>query len=285
MINYMSIRDFVNDNPTAKRFKVFRVFDGYMFTVKQVKADTVILNTDVNLEISQDDENYKVHESTFGLDYTLPKIFRYAPDALYKPVQSLNFRKELNTRLHSKKHWAFGRIIKECFYPFAEDLRTPVMDDMILCITFDYEFNELTKEVVYRNEVISWLNELGEVVHQKNQPKIYVGHEGMKEAQTRRTNIINDLKHDLDSLSKGSGSTEVQIATQELIAAIDPYINLYILYGSFALVSFVQSHQNILLDNQVAPGVTVRMLMISKLDFLTVEAQNPDLYKGSKLEE
>lgn len=283
MISYMTIAEYVEQYPDSGKFKVFRVFDGYIFTVKEVRESTVVLNTSVNLEVSIDSQEYMVHEAMFGLDYDLPKIFRYAPDALDKPVQSLNIKKELNTRLHNKKTWMFGRLLKESFYPFGEDLKTIDESDLIVQITYDYEFNLVTKEVNYRLEKIIWFNEKDEVAHVKNQPKSYVGHEGMKEAETRRSNIINDLKHDLDSMSKGSGSSEIIAATQSLIGAIDPYINLYIKYGSFALVSFIQAHNNILLDNLIAPSLTVRQYMISKVDFLSVESVNGDLYKGSLL--
>jgi hypothetical protein len=283
MISYLSIRDFVNENPNVSRFRVFRISDSYMFTVKEVKQDTVILNTHVNIEVSQDSTEYKVHESNFGLDYTTPKIFRYAPDSLDKPVQSLNIKKELNTRLHNKTTWVFGRILKEEFYPFKEDLRAVDYDDLIADFTYDYEFHPLTREVVYRLEIDTWYDEYGNVVKTKPQPKIYEGHKGMSEAQTRRSNIINDLKHNLDSMSKGSGSSEIIEATQSLIIAIDPYINMYIKYGSYEIVHFIESHENLLLSNEVAPNLTVRIFMTSKLDFLSAESENQNLYKGSML--
>lgn len=283
MINYISIRQFILENPNEKKFKVFRVFDGYVFTVKEVLENTVILNTKVNIEISQDDDSFKVHESMFGLDYSLPKIFDYSPDSLDKPVYSLNFRKELTGRLHSEKYWAYGRLLMECFHPFSEDLRTVDYTDLILKITNDYEFDPQTREVVYRMQMIKWMNHLGEVVNEKPQPKIYTGPEGMKEAETRRSNIVHVLKHDLDKLSKGSGSVELIQATQALIGAIDPYINLYIKYGSFAIIDFLNASQNALLFSEIAPSYTVKMYMVSKIDFRTPEATNPNLYKGSQL--
>jgi hypothetical protein len=266
-------RDFYKLNLNEKLLAILPVNDNLLFEFEEPVNDIELLDQSLDGLVSNHD----------GQEISTAKILRYSPEGLDKPIYSLNFRKELNTRLHNSKHWVFGRLLCESFFPFGEDLRTPNEEDLIVKVFYDYEFSPITKETVYRLETIVWFDEDGEIVETKPQPKIYVGHEGMSEAETRRKNIINFLKHDLDSLSKGVGSSEAIQATQALIASIDPYIGLYIQYGSFALIDFIQVHDNILLDNLIAPGLTVRAHMIAKTDFLSAESQNENIYKGSFL--
>lgn len=235
--------------------------------------DDSVAKADIDLIVANHDGN----------PVALAKILRYVPEEEQgAAIHTINFKKGLNTRLHNKKTWVFGRLLKEEFYPFGGDLTTVDTSDLILQISYDYSFNEVTREANYRLEKIIWFDEENSIVSEKLQPKIYTGHEGMGEAKTRRANIIDALKHDLDSFSK-SGETDNSALVNQLIQDIKEYIALYVDYGSFAIIQVISGLSNPLLDGLLAPDLTVRQYMTSKLDFLTVEAGIPDLYKGSLL--
>lgn len=286
MTNYLTIREFVNQFPIEKTFIVFRIFDGYQFKVKQINDDTVILNTDVNLEISQDDDAYLVHESSLGLDYDMAMINEYAPSELNKPVVSLNYKKELRSRLHNEVTWLYGRILKEQFYPFNDDLTTVNYDKLIVESIYDYTFKS-NREVESRIEVTKWYNYKGEVCEEKYQPKLYKGFEGMREARRRRANIIDGLKHDINQVTSTTEGGGIDVSG--FIGSNAAFIGLYIDYGEFNFINSITNDTvNLFLNNELAPGLTARMYMISKLNFLIYEKDSngdykDDIYKGSLL--
>jgi len=281
MIN-PTIRQYIEANPNEKTFRVFRVSDGYKFKVKEINKEneTVLLNTNVHLVVPYDSDIYLVDEVSLGKDFSQAKILRYVPTDLNKDVRAINVKKELITRLHSHKTWVFGRILKETFHPFAEDLKTPIMGDIIHSKTYDYEFDPNTFETIYRLEHMKWFNELGEVSHEKLQPKVYEGHEGMAEAKRRRANIIDQLKSDVQKLGGATGSSN---DVNDFIGRNNTLIGLYIEYGRFELIQSIMADTANFLSALVAPGITVKMYMISKLDFITAEQGTADLYKGSLL--
>lgn len=279
-MKHLTIRQFTEQYPNEKRFTVFRVSDKYSFTVKEIREHTVILNTKVNLEVSKDDLSYLVHETNLGLDFTLPKVFRYVPSELDKPVISINFRKEITTRLHNEAVFVFGRIIKETFYPFKLGEKTPDFNDKIIEVTYDYDFDPITKEAVYRLETIKWFNELGEVCATKELKKLYNAHLGMVEAKRRRANIIQDIKTTLDRKSKSTGDGQ---ATAGLIGELKDAIYLYEEYGSYLILQVVEQSTNPLLEVMVSDTLNIRNWLKTKLNFVQVEQQNPNLYKGSLL--
>jgi len=281
--DHISIRQFIENNPNVLRFNVFRVSDNYLFKVKEIKENTVVLNTDVNLEISQDDESHMVHPSSYGIDIEEAKIFRFIPSELDKPAISVDFRKEITTRLQPVETWVFGRIIKEKFYPFLPDNRNLDESDLILEITYDYEFDEVTNEVIYRMENLVIYNEKDEIYDQKPQPKIYHEHQGMEEAERRRKNITNKLKNFISKLS-GSSEESAQ-AVQNFISDISLMQSNYVVYGDYSLVDFITNDTThpILRGNVPGTDMSIKDFLISKLDYLTAENNDPDLYKGSLL--
>jgi len=268
------------NHPEIDRFLVYRVSDEYTFYVKEIKDETIVLNHDVNIEINKSDPGFRVHPSSIGKDWNDPKVKRYVQGVVEeKECCSIDLKKEITTRLHEEPTFLFGRILNFRYYPYLEDNETPDMTDLIAEKIFDYTKFAPNREVLNRLEHVRFYNEKGELCDEKTLPKKYVGHQGMAEAKRRRSNIIEQLKHELDEMSAGGGEGASALIAQ-LIAELDPYLNLYEKYGAFAILQVIDASQNAMLTAQL------KGYMKSKLDFLSYEKDDngdykENLYKGS----
>lgn len=278
----ISIPWFLANYPDITRFTVYRVSDEYLFTVAEIHENTLRLNSKVNITINKTDPGYRVHPMSIGRDFEEAKIKRYVEEKVEeKRPCAVNLKKELTTRLHEEPFFMFGRILSFKYYPYLEDNETPDMSDLIAEKIFDYNKFAPNREVLNRIEYYRCYDERGEVCDEKILPKKYVGHQGMAEAKRRRTNIIEQLKHELDQMGQGGGEAAA-IATAQLIGELDPYLNLYEKYGSFAILDAIDASTNVILTAEL------KAYMKGKMNFLAYEknedgSYKTDIYKGSLL--
>ena len=75
------------------------------------------------------------------------------------------------------------------------------------------------------------------------------------------------------------------MAVQNFISDISLMQSNYVVYGDYSLIDFITNDTThlILQGNVPETDISIKDFLISKLDYLTAENNDPDLYKGSLL--
>lgn len=211
-------------------------------------------------------------------------VVKYSLDdycMIYDYIDYSNYVNSINTKkppmsldydiigLHKKRYLVKGELIKVEYYG---EYNPTTKEYSKLVVSEDRVYYRVNQMVDRREMVIKWYDNDGSVCVTKNTTKYYSITESMQELDTRRANIISDLKiNTVGLIMMCSGVTSIQAQ-----AIGRPFLNTY----GVEISSYLHGYEQVLNTaiysdtqyewlNLVIPntgGITIRMYLLDGLD-------------------
>lgn len=173
--------------------------------------------------------------------------------------------------LHKRQYFVKGELLKVEYYG-QYDVNTNTYTD--LCIQEDRTYNRSNGFLSNRDMLIQWFKSDGTVGATKNTKKYYNTFDAIIAGNTRRENIIDEVKIvavGLMAMVEQISMDQAQVVGKDFLSAISSNITLYVKGNEQELIDQITNDTTFPFLNDVIPnagGFTIRMYM---LDALTID--------------
>jgi len=170
--------------------------------------------------------------------------------------------------LHKKRYLVKGELIKVEYYG---EYNPTTKQHSILVVSEDRVYYRVNQMLDRREMVIKWYDVNGNIASTKNTVKYYSTTESMQELDTRRANIISDLKINtvgLVMMCSGVTSVEAQTIARPMVSTYNLEISKYLQGYEQELRTAVANDAIYSWLNLTIPntgGMTIRQYLISGL--------------------
>ena len=170
---------------------------------------------------------------------------------------------------HKKRYLVKGELIKVEYYG---EYNPTTKQYSKLVVSEDRVYYRVNQMVDRREMVIKWYDNDGSVCVTKNTTKYYSVTEGIQELDTRRANVIADLKINtvgLIMICSGVTSVQAQAIGRPMVATYNSEISKYLQGYEAELRAAITNDTTYTWLNSVIPntgGLTIRMYLLDGLD-------------------
>lgn len=190
----------------------------------------------------------------------------------YKDINTINYKTELNKRLHKERLFEKGELIQVNYFDYklepeevdGETTYNLVKTDLVVKVDISYK-RDANGNALSRTTVRTYTQLLDPTSFGSNfkeTTKLYDVNQSYIESKRRRTNVIDGI------LSKLNSYVSLDVGFGDLMVSCNASITPYILYGSNELYLEISTYVLPALDELVGGSeLTVRETLLEELTF------------------